>query len=360
VSEHETRLNSVPGLASPSAKVRGLILLALSVLVLGLMVRTALHLPNMPYNVTEMFGGEPAWITLARFALTLLSVGMGARFAVYMASLCRASALTLPLWCVLAVLVTFGLSQRAITNESFADFTGSEVMYGDIVGSHIWGDRAAILLAHINGDVFAHVERMVRFVCLVTPLVLWMAIFYVTFERPRVVDRLRTFAAYLLLAAPWLLLFKYVAFDYANTDNLVELIEPGGGMYLYGLLVLAALGAVSAARIGRFGGVGRFAAIVVFVFAVPIGWQLLNLGMVSALQKENTTYSGIDFLLGPDREHKLDRSILLLRWTVLQITWMSGLAWSVVIATFLLPPIKARLRRSRAITRSERRPLATG
>jgi hypothetical protein len=328
-----------------SIRMRGLILLAISVIVLGLMARTVIHLPQMPYNVTEIFGEEPSAISLAFFALMLLSIGMGAHFAVYMASLSRASAFALPLWCILAVLLTLGLGELSVSNESFGDVTGSEVLYRDIVVSHMWGDRAASLLAHVNGVLFKHLERMVRFVCLVTPMVLWLAIFDVTLSPPRAADRFRTLGAHVLVAAPWLLLFKYITIDQANTDNLVELIEPGGGIYLYLLLMLAALGAVLAAHLGSFRITSRFAAIVIFALAVPTGWILLKLGTVSALQKEGATYSGIDFLLGPDREHKLASSILLFRWVVVQIAWMSGLAWSVVIATYLLPPIKARLRR---------------
>jgi len=329
------------GSARSLSVLRGFVFLAVSIFVLGMVAKTVIHLPGVPYNVAEMFAGEPSWNALVRFALTLLSIGMGAHFAAYLAALRRSSALILPLCCVLAVVTTYLIGQRAISRESWDDFTGAQVLYRDIVESHVWGDRAARMVAQINGDLFAFVERMVRFVCLVTPLVLWLAIFDVTFAQPRLVGQLRVFALHVLMAAPWLALFKYVAIDQANTDNLVELIEPGSGMFLYGLLVLMALVAATVASMGRFDATGKVTTIVAFVAAIPLGWYLLNQGLVHNLQKYGVTFSGVDFFLGPDREHKLSRTILFVRWSVLQAAAEAGLAWSMIIAGCLVPAINS-------------------
>ena len=342
--------NISSGALGISAKLRALILLALSVLVLGWAANVLIHLPRMPYNVVEMFGGNPSWSTLARFALSLLSIGMGAHFAAYLASLARGRALTLPLWCILAVLVTLGIAQRAITDETFDDFTGSPDLYREIVEENSWGNRAAHVVAQANGGLMSHVERMVRFVSLVTPLVLWLAIFDMTFSRPLFMDRLRTFFAHVILAVPWLMLFKYIAFDVPSTDNLVELISPGGGIFLYGLLLVIALAGASVGSLRRFGPAGKAVTIIFFISSVPLGWYLLNHGIASGLNKQGTVYSGLDFLLGPNRESKLATAVLAARWAGLQIIAMSGLAWSMMIATQFFPNFHRR------VTKKVRRP----
>jgi hypothetical protein len=346
-----TQTQSSPASARISAKIRGAVFLALSIFVLGWVVTTVIHLPGVPYNVTEMFGGDPSWATLVRFALSLLSIGMGAHFAAYFASLCPTRALTLPLWCILAVLLTLGIAQRAITSETFDDFTGSPDLYREIVAEHSWGESAARIVAQTNAGLFQHVERMVRFTALIAPLLLWLAIFDATFSRVRLSSRLRTLGAHVLLAAPWLALFKYVAFDVPSTDNLVELIEPGGGVFLYALLILIALAAASLASMSKFGSVGKSVTILFFVLAIPIGWEFLKLGLVSRLDKYGVTFSGVDFLLGPDRQHKLSGAVLFSRWAGLQIVATLGLAWSMVIAAQFLPSLgrkaaKPRRRRS--------------
>jgi hypothetical protein len=315
---------------------RGAGLLVFSILVLGLALSLLIRSPQMPYNVVQMFGGAPSLAQVTSFALALLSLGMGAHFAAYFAARHRLKELILPLWCILFVLTTYALAQIALTDESFDDFVGSPVLYRDITRDRVWGDTMALVLAHVDGTLFAGLERVVRFVFLVAPLVMWLAIFRASCWRRQPV---RAFLAYALMAAPWLGLFTYVAFYRPNTNNLVELIEPGGGVFLYCLMLCVAFSVAWMASLPELSRRGKLTVIVVFVSAIPIGWLLLNLGMIDNLQKYGITFSGIDFLLGPDRGHKLAGSVLFLRWTVLQATTMLGLAWSVWLATHFVPPI---------------------
>ena len=116
---------------------------------------------------------------------------------------------------------------------------------------------------------------------------------------------------YIVFAFPWLLLCKMIAFDYSSTDNLNELIERpskyglGGGGYLYLLLVIVASVSTFIAWSGRIAGKWRITAALSLAVSVPVGWWLLNKGLVTNFTKYKTTYSGVDFLLGPDRKHKL-------------------------------------------------------
>jgi hypothetical protein len=45
---------------------------------------------------------------------------------------------------------------------------------------------------------------------------------------------------------------------------------------------------------------------------IPIGWWLLNLGLILDLHKYEKVYSGVQFLLGPDRTHTLSSSALFI------------------------------------------------
>jgi len=315
---------------------RGAGLLVLSILVLAVALNLLIHSPQMPYNVVQMFGGAPSLAQVASFALALLSLGMGAHFAAYFATRHRLKELILPLWCILLVLGTYALAQIALTDESFDDFVGSPVLFRDITRDRVWGDTMALVVSQVDGPLFAGLERVVRFVCLVAPLVTWLAIFRASSSRRQPI---RALLAYTLMAAPWLGLFTFIAFYRPNTNNLVELIEPGGGGFLYGLLLCVAFSVVWMASLPELSRSGKLTAVVVFVSAIPIGWLLLNLGMIDNLQKYGINFSGIDFLLGPDREHKLAGSVLFLRWTVVQATTMLGLAWGVWLATLFVPPI---------------------
>jgi len=306
-------------------------------------IAAVLRIPGVPREASsELFAGPPRWMDLIRFSLMLLSIGMGARFAAHLASIGRFGPLLLPLWCILAVLITLGLAQHAVSTKTYADFTGSApTLYREIVHNRLWGAAFAHLLAPLEGGWDGPLERSVRFVFLIAPLTLWLGIFQVSIARPSA--KLRSFVLYAASAVPWLILFKWVNFDHPNTDNLVELIEPGAGAYLYALLMLVAFVAVLAGSIERFSFRGRLLTVGAFFLSIPVGWFLLQHGIVADLHKYGVTFSGIDFMLGPDRAHKLSETVLFVRWSVLQLAATGGLAWSLWLAGRFLPrPPNAR------------------
>jgi hypothetical protein len=315
------------------------LLVATTVAVMAAGIAAVLRVPGVPHDaVSELFAGSPTWMDLIRFSLMLLSIGMGARFAAYLASIGRFGPLVLPLWCIVAVLITLGLAQHAVSTKTYADFTGSApTLYREIVHNRLWGATSARLLAPLEGGWDGPLERSVRFVFLIAPLVLWLGIFQVSAAHPTPSAKLRSFLLYAASAVPWLFLFKWVNFDHPSTDNLVELIEPGAGAYLYALLMLVAFVSVLVGSIERFSRRGRLLTFGAFLLSVPIGWFLLKHGMVAALQKYGVMFSGIDFMLGPDRENKLPEVVLFERWSVLQIAATGGLGWSLWLAGHFMP-----------------------
>ena len=75
--------------------------------------------------------------------------------------------------------------------------------------------------------------------------------------------------------------------------------------------------------------------LLIFVFTVaafPLGWFFIKNGLVSSFVKYSNMYSGIDFLLGPDRKHLLSQSALFVRWVLLQAGIVTGLAYGQRIA----------------------------
>jgi hypothetical protein len=147
---------------------------------------------------------------------------------------------------------------------------------------------------------------------------------------------------YVSFSLPWLVLCKVIAFDYYSTDNLIELIARpgkyglGGGGYLYLLLVIITAVSTFVAWSGRITLKWKITAALSFAVSVPVGWWLLNKGLVTNFTKYNTAFSGVDFLLGPDRKHKLPQTVLFLRWSVLQTVAIAMLAYGQYIALLFL------------------------
>jgi len=143
---------------------------------------------------------------------------------------------------------------------------------------------------------------------------------------------------YVGFSLPWLVLCKVIAFDYFSTDNLNELIARpgefglGGGGYLYLLIVIVTAVSTFIAWAGRITWKWKITAALSLAVSVPVGWWLLNKGLVTDFTKYKTTYSGVDFLLGPDRTHKLPQTVLFLRWGVLQTVTIAMLAYGQYIA----------------------------
>jgi hypothetical protein len=208
----------------------------------------------------------------------------------------------------------------------------------------MWGESGQWLYRAIGSEALIEaVERVVRFIALVGPQFLWLAMtsacyFKLTGEAddgPGGGMRrwLSSILVYGLSGLPWLVVFKMIAFDYSSTDNLNELIQ-GNGAILYGLLILfpvVAIIIVHASRTGRARDIG--AAVLVTAVSLPLGWLLFKNGLASEVEKYGHVFSGVDFLLGPDREELLPDIVLMLRWYAVQLAAVAALAYGMRIVT---------------------------
>ncbi len=316
---------------------RGVIIALAGCLAATLVMRIVLGLPQIPYNVRELFGGEDAWWRLFIFSLAGLSIGLGGALAGRIAARGTRVYLILPGASILACLATYLLLVSSVNSESLGDITGSANTYWFVMNRHIWGDPGVWLYETIGSRaLIAVVERFVRFTTLFGQAVLWIAVLSAIYFR--MIGRSQkdfAFGArlffssallYLLAAAPWLVLFNLVAFDYSSTDNLTELIA-GRGHILYFLLILLPVNALFVVHTIQRPHLGN-AAITILALAVslPVGWLLFKNGLNPAVTKYGQVFSGVDFLLGPDRKELLPETTLMLRWFAVQCTAIGALA----------------------------------
>lgn len=318
-------------LISPRPTKQGMIIALCACLAAAAVMQIALGLPQIPYNVRELFGGEDSWRDLAVFSAAGLSVGLGGALTGILAARGKHPFLVLPGATFLSCLATYLLLQTSVTSESLTDIAGSTITYRLVVTQNAW------LYQLIGSEsLIATVESYVRFTALFGQVVLWIAIVSALYVRLSGLTRRRISSAigsffrsallYLFAAAPWLILFNLVAFEYPSTDNLTELIA-GHGRILYFLLILlpaTALVCVHAVRRWRLFDFGLAGAAL--LISLPVGWLLFKNGLSPAVVKYGQVFSGVDFLLGPDRQEKLPELTLMLRWFAVQTIVVLGLA----------------------------------
>lgn len=322
-------------------RASGLVALAATVAVAGLIagaIAVVLQQPRIPYNVVEMFRWDARFPVLVVFALAVLWIGAGARWAGERLSTSPRPVRVIPVYVVLASLVSLGLLYASVTVESLNDIAGSNNLYWFVTHKDIWGATARNLFLAIGSPTpVEFFERPVRFTALYGPLVLLLAVMIGTREAHRRGDLTArwfgwTFGVSVLL----LWLCKAIAFDWSSTDNLNELIARdgpwgwGGGGYLYALVAMICGTAVllSGPLASGIDTLGRGAFLLL---TIPAGWWLLNEGLEPRVEKYSRVFSGVQFLLGPDRVRLLDESILFLRWVGVQTAAIAVIATGIAI-----------------------------
>lgn len=307
-----------------SHAVLGIVVASLGLAILMLFI---LRAPQLPYNVKELFLGNGAFPFLVGFALALLWQGVAPAWIAQRVIASRYPYLILPSAVFFASTVTLLLLYTSVTEESISDISGSNNLYWWVVNRQIWGEWATHLFVWMNTPEWvAFFERPVRFAALHGPLVLFPALILTIVDGRWVKNTLsgECTLKIMIIAILYLWLCKAIAFDWSSTDNLNELIAPdgffglGGGSYLYFLLTLLAINVVVFARV-RLTPIGLIVAITLTLVWVWLGWLLLNLGLNQQVYKYDWVFSGVQFLLGPDREHILDQQALFLRWAIVQL-----------------------------------------
>lgn len=299
---------------------------------MALVFYMVLRLPRIPYNVVELFLWDGAFPFLVIFALSLLWIGASANLLSHFVATSSRPWLALPLLAFGASLVSLLLMYASVTDESIGDISGSNNVHWHVVNQDMWGVWARNVFMHIPAGVVACFERPIRYGALLGPLVTFLGLMLLAVKVQRSRHyRVRGMVLFLIFAFLWLWLCKGIAFDWASTDNLNELVARdgptgwGGGGYLYLLLAVICANAVLLTYF-RATWISAIIALLVTAAAVPLGWWLLNEGLEPYVVKYSQTFSGAQFLLGPDRKNLLSSEMLFMRWSAVQVAGVLVLA----------------------------------
>ncbi|MBM4016888.1 MAG: VanZ family protein [Planctomycetes bacterium] len=281
--------------------------------------------PGVPYNVRELFPEGRLDVSAAAFSLVLLFTGFAPAWAADRILRSPRYSLGAALWAACAALAAWFMLRLSVTTESLGDILGSQTLG--------WGWDW---------------EFICRFLALYGgPMLLLMASSAAVgaWRKSGMFRGVQAGLGLLLFNLPCLLLVHFVVIDWANTDNLTELIraEPyPGGVFLMLLVLLIGLNAAALAHAWRQPTAGRVAAAMAAtgILVVP-GWLLLELGLVPELTKYGITFPAARFLLGPDRQTVLSQWDLFLRWGIVQTAAVATLAWGELIALLLVPSYAA-------------------
>ncbi len=338
----EAAVTRRPAIRSPS---RLALQIGVPTAVIVTAISAVLHLPGIPYNILELFRGNGNIAALTLFALTILWAGAGAVLLGRLLSRSRHPGLLIVPATLMVCLVSLSLLWSAVTTESIEDIAGSSNLFWFVTNRDIWGEAWRKIFLYLNDpDTIGLIEHYCRYSALYAPLPICLAYLLAVAEHNHHGGTNHRWLIELTLGMLLLMwLCKAVAFDWSSTDNLNELIARdgewglGGGGYLYLLLLL-----VCATGLGLGGSLAgtwwrRLLAGAVMLAALPVGWWLLNEGLERQVEKYDLVFSGVQFLLGPDRRHTLDSDSLFLRWSILQLSATLGIAVGIWIGNSAFP-----------------------
>jgi hypothetical protein len=313
---------------------------AVAVIAIAIGLRMMLRLPGVPYNVRELFldHGDPVALTI--FAVALIWVGGGSMLLAHGLARSRRPFIVLPIGAVAVAIISRTLLKYSVTYESLDDILGTSNLFQRVTNENIWGEvwRRAFLAANVP-DLITFFERRVRYIALYSLLAVSLALVLVPIARAsrcRAAMNWRQFCLLVASASAWLWLSQTVAFTWAATDNLTELIATNGlfdlrgGPFLYLTVLLIATNAALLIRAIE-SGVWWPHTIAFSIVAVPVGWLLLGAGLAQQIDKYGVVFSGTQFLLGPDRRHSLSEIVLFIRWALVQSAAVTVIvigAWS--------------------------------
>ena len=349
IAEEKPVASTAGATMSASSGFRPLLIkIFLTTLLLTGVFALILELPGIPYNVRELFLLDGFLITIFPFALSILWFGMAipliSRFSLRFG---RRQYLVFPALVIAALVINLLLLKISVTEDSLQDIMGTQTLNRDVMLRGAWGDFGIWLFSTLKAPGFiSQTEQIVRFVCLFFPFSAWLAIFHMGFDVPEkfgIHDRrnkiklfLLTVLEFGLYCLPLLVLAKFITFDWSTTDNLNELIRIDGiwSWFLYLLLLIMCLNVVLLVRLRR----GPAVKGVITGAALVLTWFCLNLGLESEIHKYGRIFSGVDFLLGPDRKILLSQPVLFLRWAVVYLGGVFSLAWGISLTSRALQP----------------------
>ena len=253
------------------------------VAVITIAVAAIINLPGVPYNVRELFDSRNLFLGSTIFSAFLMWNVAAPCVMAY--CLIKHPILHLFQPVLYLVMATFSwlLLRYAVSAESLHD----------ILGSPIWG---------MPSDI----ELYFRFLAFAYPF-LWSLfcwnLFFQLLKQYKIMVSLIIWLIAIFIGIPLLFLAKYLTFDLAATDNVVELIKNIPA--LFSLIFLIAWNGVFVAHVSRviFG-------VMVTGLSAMMSYPLLSIALYS---------NAISFILSPDRATLMTGTLLRLRWTLLYV-----------------------------------------
>jgi VanZ family protein len=306
---------------------------AIAVAALTIGLRLLLEVPSLPYNVRKLLGAG-SFFDLGFFAAVLLWIGAGPWCVARAAAGRVASSLLLPALLVAATLASLLLLWLAVPAESLDKITGSLDLFRRVTTENYWGPVWHDRMVGLSPEAVGALERAVRYVALYSLLLVPMTMAVVCLDKAWPLALV--LPALGVLALSWWLA-KWVVIEGAITDNLTELIAPGG------LPWLAALALVFGVHVAWFGvraprrAGGALALVALTLGALPIGWWLLKQGLEQVIVKYGAVWSAQQFLLGQNRTADLSDGQLFARWSALYLGLVCVSALGMALARRLWP-----------------------
>ena len=253
------------------------------VAVISIAVAAIINLPGVPYNVRDLFDTRNLFLGSTIFSVFLTwNVAVPCVMAY---SLIKYPILHLFQPVLYLVMATFSwfLLRYAVSAESLHD----------ILGSPIWG---------MPSDL----ELYFRFLAFAYPF-LWSLfcwnLFFQLLTHRKVFVSLLIWLISIFIGMPLFLAAKYLIFDLAATDNVVELIKNIPA--LFSLIFLIAWNGVFVAHRSSV-----FFGVMVTGLSAMMSYPLLSTALYS---------NAISFILSPDRATLMTGTILRLRWTLFYV-----------------------------------------
>ncbi|MGB0713900.1 MAG: hypothetical protein ACPGUC_10110, partial [Gammaproteobacteria bacterium] len=303
-------------LADP-AKVRlRLLLIAVGgVLAIAILLFFAMRLPQVPYNVRELFGGGGGYRYLSFPLFLIAAATLPALAGQWLAGKRAIVLLALPLLYLAIWLPIWILLEKTVTSESLNDILGS---------------------SKLGWPVF--LERSFRFSGFAVPLMLIPMAWSYWLASNRLLglgEGSKRLGLMLLAALPLFYYGQWVVVDQAVTDNVVELLyREGSWVALLGAGTTIALIAGHGILLGCGFGCGLW-GMAAIVLGLPLllvaGWFAINTGL---------TQQGVNFMLSANRESTPSIAELIVRWSIFQVgaAALLGVGWRLAHAWFSTLP----------------------
>ncbi len=266
--------------------------LAAGLVIISLLLAVAVSLPQMPYNVRELFGDRNLLLSLPLFAAFLVWVAGTPNVLARVTIICPLLHLLQPLLLLLLALPAWWMLTLSVSAESLIDVLGEPVLG--------W-----------TGNW----EPFVRFLGLSIPVLLFLFCWNLLMEGAAWLGwrfGIGQMVGALVLGVPLLWASKYIVIDLAATDRVIQLTAQGPS-WMVGGAMIAAIGLVTTSGVllawtWIWGGRFRIATLVGVPVSLVLSWLMLNRGL---------NPDALQFLLGPGPGQTLSQLELFLRWTLL-------------------------------------------